>query len=288
MATLAKKVKKTVQELTGSDLNVALYVRVSTTKQVKEGYSIEAQLKDLHEYCALNGWTNAVEFIDGGVSGTKLERGAFQELLKRCELGEFNKVVCMKLDRLARNARDFLEVSDKFTKLNVGVVLVKQGFDTSTANGKFALTVFAALAELEASMITERVTEGKEEKASQGGYNGGQSVYGYDFVDGVFIPNDKARIVNQIFDDFVNGKSLNAIAIKLNENGVESPKGSKWRHSTIRYILDNGLYAGIAQYDGQSVENKHYNIITMETHKKAIERLQGLSKGNPNFRKNNN
>lgn len=288
MATLAKKSKKTVVEVVSSDIKVALYVRVSTKLQVDEGYSIDAQLKELHRYCALKGWVNVVEFVDAGLSGKTKERDSFQELLQRCELGEFNKIVATKLDRLARNTKDFLEVAEKAKKLGVGIVLLAEDFDTSTPNGFFALTMFAALAQLEASMITARVTAGKVEKASQGGYNGGNSVYGYDLVEGVFIPNDKARIVNQIFEDFVNGKSLNAIATKLNNDGVESPKGSKWYHVTIRYILDNGLYAGIAQYDGQSVEDKHYNIITMETHRKAIERLQGLSKGNPNFKKNNN
>lgn len=287
MATLVKSKKvKAVGKLTPvNDMRVALYVRVSTVVQANEGHSIDAQLKQLREYCSIKGWNNAIEFVDAGISGKDTHRNAFSEMVELIKERKFDCVVATKLDRVARNTKDFLQTVDLFEHYNCNTILLKENFDTTTPHGKFALTIFAALAELEASMITERVTMGKVENAAKGGYNGAVVPYGYDLVGGELIPNGDATIVERIFKEFVNGRSLNAIATGLNVDGILSPKSSKWYHATVKYIIDNGCYAGIAQYDGQSVPASRNAIVSMDVHLAAIERLKVLSKGNPNFGK---
>lgn len=232
------------------------------------------------------GYSHTIVYEESGLSGTTTERPVFQQMLSDAKTGKITKIMATKLDRVARNVKDFLETVEGLNAVNVGVVLLQEDFDTSTPSGKFALTIFAAIAELEAQIIKDRTEAGRIEKASQGGYNGSASVYGYDYTDGVFVVNDDAATVKYIFAQFLNGKSLNSIAIELNANGIQSPKGKgKWYHVSVRYILNNGIYAGIAQYDGQFVEDKHTAIITVDQHKQAIERLQNLEKGNPNFGK---
>lgn len=286
MATLAKVKKNTVKATENVMERVGLYVRVSTKLQAEEGFSIAAQLKELEGYCQLHGYSDVTQYVDSGITGTKTDREAFQRMLNDARSGKLTKIVATKLDRIARNVQDFLNTVSELEEHNVSVVLLKNSFDTSTAQGKFTLTMFAALAELEASMITERVIEGKKQKASEGGYNGSANVYGYDYSNGVFTPNENASTVKYIFAQFLKGKSLNSIATELNANGIQSPKGKgKWYHVSVRYILNNGIYAGIAQYAGEFVEDKHTAIITVEQHKQAIERLQNLEKGNPNFGK---
>ncbi len=97
--------------------------------------------------------------IDAGISGkATTERPAFQTMMAAAQAGQVQRIVAMKLDRLARNVKDFLGIVDELRAMKCDLVLVKKSFDTSTPQGKFALTMFAAMAELEASTITERIS----------------------------------------------------------------------------------------------------------------------------------
>jgi site-specific DNA recombinase len=149
----------------------------------------------------------------------------------------------MKLDRIARNVKDFLATADELKALDCALVLVKESFDTSTPHGKFALTLFAAIAELEAATITERVLTGKAQKASTGGYNGSRVPMGYTYDGETFAVNEaQAATVRHIFDLFNNGHSLNAIARQLNEDGTPTATGKgEWNHRGLSHLLRKGM-----------------------------------------------
>jgi site-specific DNA recombinase len=262
----------------------ALYIRVSTESQATEGYSLEAQEKALRAFCEAHSWPVSDEhvYIDAGISGKTSERPRFKEMLQAAKLGQVRRVVAMKLDRLARNVRDFLATVDLLKEYGCALVLIKESFDTSTPHGKFALTMFAAMAELEASTITERVLTGKRQKATTGGYNGSRIPMGYTYIDGRFVVNEaQAPTVRRIFDLFNAGHSLNAIARQLNEDGTPTATGKgEWRNWGVNHILRNGLYAGVAQWAGVEVElSEHPAIITKETYDQAQELIKSRGRG---------
>jgi site-specific DNA recombinase len=234
-------------------------------------------------------------YIDAGVSGTSTEkRERFQAMIAAAKQDDVNRIVAMKLDRIARNVRDFLSIVDELSAAHCDLVLVKESFDTSTPHGRFALTMFAAMAELEASTITERVMTGKAQKASEGGYNGSRCPLGYKYDNGAFTVDSSASYwVREIFTRFVAGQGLSRIADDLNAAGAVTAKGGKWYAGTVRYILNNGIYAGIAQWDGSEVEEinakqadgstakvtPHPTIISRELYEQAHARLQAIKPG---------
>ena len=259
----------------------ALYVRVSTDKQAGEGYSLAEQRARLTAYCTAQGWPLDPSriYADGGESGTTTERPAFQAMLAAARGGDVRRIVAVKLDRLARNVRDFLALVDDLQAWGCDLVLLKESFDTGTPQGKFALTLFAAMAELEASTITERVMAGKAQKATLGGYNGGPAPLGYDYDGAGFTPNADAATVRAIFARFLAGDGLTALARDLNAAGAATAHGGRWYASTVRYILSNGLYAGRSQWDGTDAPAAHHALIDDAAYQAALRRLADLRRG---------
>lgn len=284
---MARKMTKRVsggQLELGAKVEVtALYVRVSTEKQADEGFSLDAQQERLQAFCQAQGWTVDTNhiYIDAGISGkSTADRVAFQAMMEAANRGEINRIVAMKLDRLARNVRDFLGIVDSLNNAGCGLVLIKESFDTSTPHGKFALTMFAAMAELEAATIAERMDMGRREKAAQGGYNGSQCPLGYQYANEAFtVLPAQAETVQQVFTWFVDGVGMSAIAKRLNEAGATTAKGGQWYASTVKYILSNGFYAGLAQWGESEVMGNHPAIIDRPLYEAAHARLVALRPG---------
>lgn len=284
---MARKVNKGNEAAKQADLGLAhtctaLYIRVSTQLQADEGYSLEAQQERLQAFCVAQGW-NVCEghiYVDAGVSGKTTDRPKFQAMLQAAQAGKVQRIVAMKLDRIARNVREFLATVDQLKAWQCDLVLVKESFDTSTPHGRFALTMFAAMAELEASTITERVMSGKAQKAKSGGFNGAPEAFGYSYSNGVFaVKVEEAHWVREIFTMFLGGQSINAIAKALNEAGAPTKRGGQWFPMTVRQTLTNGVYAGVAQWDGVEVEGAQPAIISKDTYEAAHRRLQALRPG---------
>ena len=260
----------------------ALYVRVSTQGQADEGFSLEAQQERLQAFCVAQGWHVCPDhiYIDAGVSGKSTERPQFQAMLAAAKEKQIQRIVAMKLDRMARNVREFLATVDQLKAWDCDLVLVKESFDTSTPHGRFALTMFAAMAELEASTITERVMSGKQQKAKKGGYNGGAEAFGYSYNAGTFEINEvEAATVRSMFAMFLEGKSINGIAKALNDAGHKTKTGKAFFPMTVRQTLTNGIYAGVAQWDGEEVDGVYPAIISKATYDAAHKRLQALRPG---------
>lgn len=284
MARKQSKASKTTKqaELGLQSTCTALYIRVSTQLQAEEGFSLEAQQERLLAHCTAQGWHVCPEhiYIDAGVSGKTIERPQFQAMLAAAQAGLVQRIVAMKLDRMARNVREFLATVDQLKAWHCDLVLVKESFDTSTPHGRFALTMFAAMAELEASTITERVMSGKQQKASKGGYNGSRCPLGYVYNGAQFeIVEEQAQTVRSVFTLFLGGQSINAIAQAMNATQTPTARGGQWHASTVRTILDNGAYAGVAQWDGLEAAGIYPAIISKDVYEQAHRRLQALRPG---------
>ena len=227
------------------------YVRVSSQKQAEEGVSIAAQIKRIKEYAKFKGIILEDEdiLIERGVSGgiPLWERPMGGKLKRMLNSGNYEHVITMKLDRMFRLVSDMLATVDELNAAGFALHMVDfngEAIDTSSAMGRFFLTMSAAMAEMERGLISERTKMGMNQlKATHRKFT--QSIYGWD-VDpsGNLIPN----WVEQNYIDFmkwqmkVNGLSAAAVARALNRQGVKGKRGGKWQGSTITRIVSNPFH----------------------------------------------
>lgn len=226
----------------------AAYLRVSTDEQKESGLGIEVQRSRCINTALGKGWPEPVVYPDEGISGTKdaSKRPALQRLLTDAREGKVDAVIILSLDRLGRKTRLVLDLVEELTACGVVLVSCKESLDTQTATGKFVLSLFASLAQLERDLIAERTKAALGEKRKQDGEAGGRLPYGYLRTDaGLLVDAEAARTVRYIFGCKRRGDSMRAIAEKLNQQNIPSPRGGRWFHTTIREILDNrSAYVG--------------------------------------------
>jgi len=146
-------------------MKAALYARVSTANN---GQDPEVQLREMREYVARRGWEPAGEYVDVGISGTKEKRPQLDLLLAEAHRRRFDAVVVWKFDRFARSVSHLLRALETFQALGIEFVSLTEGVDTSTPAGKMIFTVLGAVAELERSLIVERVKAGLRNAKAKG------------------------------------------------------------------------------------------------------------------------
>ena len=143
----------------------ALYARVSTAGN---GQSPEMQLRELREYCERRGWQIAGEYVDTGISGAKDRRPELDRLMADAHKRRFDVVAVWKFDRFARSVSHLLRALDTFRVLGVEFVSLSESLDTATPAGRMVFTVLGAVAELERSLIAERVRAGLRNARAKG------------------------------------------------------------------------------------------------------------------------
>ena len=146
-------------------MRVAIYARVST---VGNGQSPEMQLRELRDYSERRGWTIAGEYVDAGISGSKDSRPELNRLMADAHKRRFDVVCVWKFDRFARSVSHLLRALETFKALGIEFVSFSEQMDTSTPTGKMVFTVLGAVAELERSLIAERVRAGLRNARAKG------------------------------------------------------------------------------------------------------------------------
>lgn len=245
---------------------VALYVRVSTTAQLEEGYSIEEQKAKLEIYCDIKDWHIYKVYTDGGFSGSTTERPALEQLIKDAQSKLFDTVLVYKLDRLSRSQKDTLYlIEDIFLKNNIEFVSLLENFDTSTPFGRAVIGLLSVFAQLEREQIKERMQLGKLGRAKAGkSMMWAKTSYGYNYNKdtGTMTVNEyEALAVKEIYASYLAGMSITKLRDKINEG---YPKQPAWSYRTIRGILANPVYCGLNQYKGQTFQGTHKAIISLD------------------------
>jgi DNA invertase Pin-like site-specific DNA recombinase len=146
-------------------MKAAIYARVST---LNHGQDPQLQLREVREYCERRGWTIAGEYVDVGISGSKEKRPQLDKLMADAHRRRFDAVIVWKFDRFARSVWHLLRALEAFNALGVGFVSLSESLDTSTPAGKMVFTVLGAVAELERSLIAERVRAGLRNARAKG------------------------------------------------------------------------------------------------------------------------
>jgi DNA invertase Pin-like site-specific DNA recombinase len=144
---------------------VAIYARVSTTHY---GQDVSLQTRDLEQFAQARGWCLVDSYIDIGISGTKDKRPELNRLMADAHKRRFDVVVVWKFDRFARSVSHLLRALETFNALGIAFVSLSEQMDTTTPAGKMVFTVLGAVAELERSLIVERVRAGLRNARAKG------------------------------------------------------------------------------------------------------------------------
>ena len=146
-------------------MKTAIYARVST---FGNGQSPEMQLRELREYVERRGWILAGEYVDEGISGAKDSRPQLNRLMDDAHKRKFDCVLVWKFDRFARSVSHLLRALETFKAQGIEFVSFSEQMDTSTPTGRMIFTVLGAVAELERSLIAERVRAGVRNARAKG------------------------------------------------------------------------------------------------------------------------
>src|SRR6266436_2625708 len=144
---------------------VAIYARVST---INHRQDVGLQTRELRQFAEVRGWTVACEYIDAGVSGAKDSRPELNRLMADAHKRRFDVVCVWRFDRFARSVSHLLRALETFRSLVIDFVSFSEQLDTSTPTGKMVFTVLGAVAELEHSLIVERVRAGMRNARAKG------------------------------------------------------------------------------------------------------------------------
>jgi len=262
-------------------MQVALYARVSTPNQQQEG-TITSQVHTLRRHIQQQGWSLLPEheYIDEGISGARLDRPALDRLRDCAQRGEFDAVVVLSPDRLARNYAHQWLLIEEFEKLQVQWVFLQNPFG-DTPQGKLLTQMQGMMAEYERAQIHERTRRGRLEKARRGEFMPwAYRCYGYRYLPKrhgcspqVVIDPTEAEVVRQIYRAVVEDHlSCRQITKRLNESHTPTPSGKNqvWHPATIRNILTNHVYAGQARYNYRQPVLPKYRKAD-ETHLRALK-----------------
>ena len=223
-------------------IRTAIYMRVSSDQQAKEGDSIPAQRAALRDYIdAHDNLTFAGEYLDDGVSGTREDRDELQRLLADVRSGQIDKILVTKLDRLYRSIRHYLNLQDTLDKYGVNWLAIWEPiYDTSTPQGKLIINQMMSIAQFEAENTGSRIRQVQAYKVTQGEVISGTVPMGYSIVNKHLVPDDKAPMVLDLFRYYDRTGCLADMArYALEKYGID-------RHaSTWRRFLKNKKYIGM-------------------------------------------
>lgn len=229
---------------------VGLYGRVSTEEQALRGFSIEAQVDALKEYCEKNHMKIVDIYLDEGISGAKppLKRPALKRLLEDVESGKIDMILFTKLDRWFRSVKEYFKVQDVLDNNKVEWKAIQENYDTTTANGQMAITIFLAVAQNERDRTAERikVVLDHKRKNKEACFGGRATPFGYkkesdkNGVKRLVKDPETQQAVQEFWDILLKSNNLNkAIRHMTNEYGINKDWKS-WKRMT-----QSDFYCGI-------------------------------------------
>lgn len=244
------KPEKYISYIPRSDLGqfsrkkVAVYSRVSRANEEKH-HSIEMQIKHLEHYIESHpGWVFTKHYIDEGVTGTRLNRPAFNRMMEDARAGKIDIILTKSVSRFGRNMTAVLDIIRELKALDVAVIFDNENLNTADPDANFQLQFQGIQAEVESKHNSENQKWAIRNRF-KAGIPTSNRTYGYQVINSryVVIP-EEAEVIKHIFEMYLSGMGLMAIAKNLNQAGVTTINGVKWRPSTLKGILANEKYTG--------------------------------------------
>jgi site-specific DNA recombinase len=258
-------------------MNVIGYVRVSTSGQAKDGYSLVYQQDEIRSYCEQQGWNLVHVYTDEGISGAKVDEEAlevdrigFQSMLAALSTQSINAVVVLNTSRLWRSDIVKVLVHREFKKCGVDVKSIelptysiyKKDPSDFLINGLMEL-----LDQYQRLEIALKLGRGRNKKAQQGGYAGGRAAFGYKAKKGqksISVNETQALAVRRLFDIREQNPAwtLSELASQLNQEGFTTQQGKLFTKVQVKRILDRrDFYQGTYRYGNIEAEGLHQAII---------------------------
>lgn len=247
-------------------MRIAIYTRVSTDEQAKEGYSIGEQKERLLKYAEAMDWIVTGIYEDAGYSGGNMDRPALQQMLRDLKTNLFSAVLVYKQDRLSRRQLDFLTlVENVFQPADIRLISLTEQFDLSNPSGMMMSSSMAGFAQYERAVIKERTMMGKAAKAKTGAWMGScKPPRGYTAEHGQLrIYQPEAHQIQEAYRLLLEGKPLRTIEKTFHEQGYRHRDG-EWSCRTLGRVLRSKVYIGYNQHKGEWYKGTHEPLVSQE------------------------
>ena len=245
---------------------VALYARVSTTKQAEKDLSIPDQLRQMRDWCKRRGFAVGAEYVEPGASATDDRRPVFQQMIAEATLdpSPFEAVVVHSRSRFFRDLFECLRYERTLKRAGVRIVSITQ--ETSDdPSGEMASKIFSLFDEYQSKENGKHTLRAMQENARQGFFNGSKPPFGYRTVETEAIGNkgrkktrlavdpSEAAVVRRIFDLYLHGldgaeMGAKSITAHLNATGI-TLRGQRWTRSRVHGVLSNETYTGTYRFN---------------------------------------
>ncbi len=240
---------------------VALYARVSTTRQAENDLSIPDQLNQMREWCKANGYAIAEEYIEPGASAKDDKRPVFGQMIREATLcpSPFQAIIVHSQSRFYRDAIEFGLHERKLNEAQVRLISITQP-TTDDPNGELIRRIFSFCDEYQSKETSKHTARSMIENAKQGYFNGSKPPFGYQAIETETIGNrgrrkkkliideTEAETARRVYELYVNGyhgkpMGMKSIVNLLNDQGI-TMRGRPWRVQKLQEVLSDTLYIG--------------------------------------------
>lgn len=266
-------------------MNVVVWARVSSREQ-REGYSIDAQLRAMRDKASQSGWTIVREFVIAESAKRGADRQVFNQMLKwvktNAKREKIDAIFAHKLDRVCRNMRDAVRLQELEDVCGVQLTFVDNQFGPGAA-GALSFNVMAAVAQYYSDNLRTEVLKGMDEKVRQG-WPTGLAPFGYmnvDDPDEPVVPHpEKGPTVARMFELYASGQyTFKSLADQLAAEGhIYRPSQPRFHRTALSYILGNRFYIGELHRNGQVFEGKYRLLIDRQTFQACQDVLHGRNR----------
>ena len=275
------------------------YIRVSTREQaekggLEEGFSIPAQREANKKKAQSIGAMISKEFVERGVSGTSTNRPALQEMLRylKDQAEDIDYVIVHKLDRLARNRADDVEINKQLDGLGIRLISTSENID-QTPGGLLLHGIMSSIAEFYSKNLSNEVIKGMSEKARNGG-TPGRAPIGYLNVRTVengreartvIVDETRAPLIKWAFEAYATGEwTMESLGKELTRRGLRTVPTARMSELPIQKrqldnVLNNPYYTGTVIYQGVEYPGNHTPLISRDTFETVQAVLRGKLKG---------
>lgn len=244
-------------------LDAAIYARTSSGSQ-KWGYSLDGQVRRCWDRCQQMGWHVTHVFCDEAISGKDPDRPMFQQLLSRAEAGAYDVIVVWKLDRFSRSLLHAVRLEEEIREWGIALHSITEQIDTTTPAGRFNFRSISSAAEFERDLSKKRSEMGMHELALENKWPNDHPPLGYrKCPDGSLeIVDEEADTVREIFERYLELRSMPELAEELNNTGISTKEEKDWTARGVGDILRNELYIG------------HYSVADVEEYVPEYQLLE--------------
>lgn len=244
-------IQPTITEEQDTKIRCAAYCRVSSDSEDQLN-SFMAQTRYYEKAFEGSETEQLVDiYADEGITGTREDkRDEFQRMINDCRRGKIDRIYTKSISRFSRNTRDCLKNVRELKSLGITILFEKENIDTDNMTDEMMITIMGGLAQEETTSISQNMRWSIQKRMKNGTYKNATPPFGFKKVNGdLEVDENQMQIVRQMFEWYVSGYGLQAIADKLNSMNIQSGKQSVlWKADNVKYVLKNERYIGDALF----------------------------------------